>query len=264
MIVLVGVLCQEGVVVGSDSTATFSMTPGLATIEHPVRKTFIVGNDLIFAATGAGGLGQRLEWILQSSRQEIADWQQQHHLHIAQHVSRRMIQNMQGTFLNPGQIGALVAFACQNTVHLCEFALADFQPEMKTEDAWFVSMGSGQLITDPFFGLLRRTLFRLTRPTLREGVLTAYWALHNAIQLNTGGINGPVQLATLRRTTPGGPFEARLLSEDEVGEHDDTIQSLEDYLAASRQQLTLRAEKGEPLRETPPPPPQDPANGPAG
>jgi 20S proteasome alpha/beta subunit len=261
MTILVGVLCQDGVVVGSDSSATFSMTPGLATIEHPIRKTFIVGNDLIFATTGAGGLGQRLEWILQSSRQEIPDWHQQHHLHIAQHVSRRMIQNMQGTFLNPGQIGALVAFACQNTFHLCEFALADFQPEMKTEDAWFVSMGSGQLITDPFFGLLRRTLFRLTRPTLREGVLAAHWALYNAIQLNTGGINDPIQMATLQRTTPDGPFEARLLSEDELEEGDVAIRGLENYLAASRQRMPLPAEHGEPVAEPPPPPSHDPTNG---
>ncbi len=75
-------------------------------------------------------------------------------------ISRCMIANMNVTFLAPGQFGALVAFAaCQNAFHLCEFAMADFQPELKTADAWFVSMGTGQTITDPFFGLLKRTLF---------------------------------------------------------------------------------------------------------
>jgi 20S proteasome alpha/beta subunit len=252
MTVLVGVLCTDGVVVGSDSSATFSAAPNLNTIEQPVQKTFIVGNDVIFATAGAGGLGQRLEFILQGLRQ-AQDWRGAHHLPIALEISRRMLQNLQHTFQGPGQLGALVAFACQNAFHLCEFALTDFQPEMKTKDTWFVSMGSGQMITDPFFGLLRRTLFRNAQPTLHEGVLAAYWALDNAIQLNTGGINGPIQLAVLRRTTPEAPFEARLLGADERTEHARAIKSLEDYLAAYRQQLTPQAAESEKQPEPPPP-----------
>jgi 20S proteasome alpha/beta subunit len=74
MTVLVGVLCADGVVVGSDSSATFSAARNLNTIEQPVRKTFLVGSDVIFATTGAGGLGQRLEYILQGLRQQVRDW----------------------------------------------------------------------------------------------------------------------------------------------------------------------------------------------
>jgi hypothetical protein len=255
MTVLVGVLCQDGVAVGSDSSATFGAGPNLSTIEQPVRKTFLIGNDVIFAATGAGGLGQRLEYVLQELRQGVADWVAQHHLHIAQAVRRKMLQNMHATFLNPGQLGALVAFSCQDAFHLCEFAAADFQPEMKTADTWFVSMGSGQMITDPFFGLLRRTLFRAARPNLKEGLLASYWALYNAIQLNTGGINGPVQLATLRRSTRGGPIEARLLGENELTELAVAVQNIEDYLAAYRPQWAAPAS---------PPPPEAPPEPPAG
>ena len=67
MTVLVGVLCQDGVVVGSDGSATFAAAPHLKTIEQPVRKTFLVGSDVIFAVTGAGGLGQRLHAAFQVS-----------------------------------------------------------------------------------------------------------------------------------------------------------------------------------------------------
>jgi hypothetical protein len=52
MTVLVGVLCTDGVIVGSDSSATFGAAPNLSTIEQPIQKTFIVGNDVIFATTG--------------------------------------------------------------------------------------------------------------------------------------------------------------------------------------------------------------------
>ncbi|HKI38527.1 MAG TPA: hypothetical protein VKA46_42155 [Gemmataceae bacterium] len=250
MTVLVGVLCTDGVVLGSDSSATFAAGPNLDTIEQPVQKTFLVAPDVIFATTGAGGLGQRLEYILQALRGHANDWHDQHHLHHSILISRNMIENMRRTFLPPGGSGALLAFACENGCHLCEFAVADCQQEMKTADTWFVSMGSGQMITDPFFGLLRRTLLRDAQPTLAEGVLAAYWALHNAIALNTGEINGPIQLAVLRRPAPETPFEARLLGEDELTEHAVAIERIEGYLAAYRQQLAPQAEA---LPEPPPP-----------
>jgi hypothetical protein len=173
-------------------------------------------------------------------------------LQLAVQISRNMIENMKATFLQPGQVGVLVALSCQNRFHLCEFALADFQPEMKTADTWFVSMGSGQMITDPFFGLLRRTLFRHAQPTLPEGGLAAYWALHNAIDLNTGGINGPIQLAILEHPVADAPFKARLLGEDELAEHAGAIKSMEDYLAAYRQQLAPQAAGTEAPPEPPP------------
>jgi 20S proteasome alpha/beta subunit len=251
MTVLVGVLCQDGVVVGSDSSATFAASAHLSTIEQPVRKTFVLAPDMILASTGSGGLGQRLEHLLRSLRQQTPNWLERHHQEIILQISAGMIQNMRSTFLPPGQIGALVAFACQDTFHLCEFSTADFQPEMKTEDTWFVSMGSGQMITDPFFGLLRRTLFRDSRPTLRQGILAACWALDNAIQLNTGGINGPMQLAILSRPDGAGPFHARLLDPDEVREYAAAIQGIEDYLADYRQRLTPREAKPPPVPPLP-------------
>jgi 20S proteasome alpha/beta subunit len=251
MTVLVGVLCRDGVVVGSDSSATFGSGPGQSTIEQPARKTFLVGTDLIFETTGAGGLGQRLEHILQRLRQEQGDnWHGSRPMDIALTVSHHMLQNMQLPFLNPGQLGALVAFACQDGFHLYEFAVADFQPEMKTADTWFVTMGSGQMIADPFFGLLRRTLFRQTQPNLAEGILAAYWALYNAIDLNTGGINGPVQLAVLRRPSSEAPFEARLLGKDELEEHHSAVMDIEKHLADYRALMTQPPPKPPPV---PPP-----------
>jgi 20S proteasome alpha/beta subunit len=237
MTILVGILCADGVVVGSDSSATFSAGPRLQTIEQPVRKTFTVGTDVILATTGAGGLGQRFEFVLHELRHRLPDWHERHHLPLAVQVCREMLQHLQQTFLGPGQIGALVAFACQDGFHLCEFATTDFQPELKTEDTWFVSMGSGQMITDPFFGMLRRTLFRESRPTLDEAVVLTVWALHNAIELNVGGINGPMQLGVLRRPAPDAPAQARLIPSNELKEHVAALARVEGYLAGARQHL---------------------------
>ncbi len=250
MTVLVGVLCQDGVIVGSDSSATFA-GGNLRTIEQPVQKTFLVPPDVLFAVTGAGGLGQRLEFILQTLRQQTNNWLELSHIEIGIRVSRAMLQNMDTTFLRPGGLGALMAFACRDRFHLCEFGSTDFQPEMKTADAWFVTMGSGQMIADPFFGLLRRTLFRGTQPTLAQGILAACWALENAIHLNAGGINGPIQLGVLRRPNSQHPLESRLFGDNEKAEHRNAVEDVEGYLARYRELLD---------RPRIPPPPEPPSD----
>lgn len=249
MTILVGVLCKEGVIIGSDSSSTLSAVNS-NTIEQPAQKTFVVGNDLIFATTGPAGLGQRLHFILHQMRTNPeTKWHASHHQPIAQWISTSMIKNMDQTYLKPGNLGALLAFACGDSFHLCEFGVVDFQPQIKDSGSWFVSMGSGQSITDPFFGLLRRTLFRDSQPNLAEGVAAAYWALHNTIDLNTGGIKGPVQLAELRRSSKDQSFEARLLDEDELAEHERTVERIENDLACYRKRLATTSNNTDALPE---------------
>jgi 20S proteasome alpha/beta subunit len=206
MTVLVGVLCTDGVVVGSDSSATLS-SGQWRTIEQPVKKIFIVGDDLIFAGAGQAGLGQRFEDILARLRADLP-FPQIGHWQIAKAMCASTLQDFASTKCPPGQFGALVAFACASGFHLCEFALTNFQPEFKTPKAWFVSMGSGQAITDPFLGFLRRVLFQGNRPNLEEGLFAVAWALEHAIELNPGGINGPAQIAVLTKKPEGLSFTA--------------------------------------------------------
>src|SRR5947208_15941015 len=67
MTVLVGVLCQDGVVIGSDSSATFTAGQ-FRTIEQPTKKTFVVEPDVILAGTGAAGFAQRFQAVVQQVR----------------------------------------------------------------------------------------------------------------------------------------------------------------------------------------------------
>ena len=70
MTVIIGALCKDGIVVGSDSSATF-VAGSLPTIEQPTKKTFVIGDDIIFAGTGQCGLGQRIERSFTSRRQTL-------------------------------------------------------------------------------------------------------------------------------------------------------------------------------------------------
>jgi hypothetical protein len=233
MTVLVGLLCQDGAVIGSDSSATFCQGARL-TIEQRDKKVEIIGGDVIIAATGTMGLSQRFGAIVKSVRASREfDLTQQDPIHVGKIVAINTINDFNSTLVGKGQFGALMAFWSQGNFCLCEFPVNDFQPELKTTTMWYTSMGSGQAITDPFLGLMRRVFWKDTMPTLSDGIFAVTWALEHTIDLNPGGINGPKQIGVLR-TAAGGAVEARLLTDDELREHENNVNGAEQHLAQYR------------------------------
>lgn len=215
MTVIVGILCEDGVMLGSDSSATLSVSDDLRTIEQPIKKTLVISDHILMAGTGQGGLSQRFEHVLMKVR-TAKKFEQSDPFDISKTICAETIADFGATNCDRGQFGALVAFQSIKGCHLCEFALRDFQPEFKTPEQWFASMGSGQLITDPLLAMLRRVLFKDTRPKLREGLFAATWALQHAIELNPGGINAPIQLGVLRCVGQSRRMTAALLNDDEL------------------------------------------------
>src|SRR5262245_44873768 len=69
MTAIVGVLCRDGLVIGTDSSATFG-SGNLRTIEQPVEKLTIVGGTVIIAGTGQVGMGQRFNHIVEAAYEE--------------------------------------------------------------------------------------------------------------------------------------------------------------------------------------------------
>lgn len=227
MTVLVGILCQDGVVIGADSSAT-SASGGIPTIEQKTHKLHLIDSKVIVAGTGAMGLGQRFQHIVETQwnsglfKNKTSD--------AVTILCRETLLNFGNTGIQQPKIqyGALCAFPSNGALHLCEFEANTFQPELKTDKFWYVSMGSGQLIADPFLGFIRRVFWQDTLPTLNEGILAATWALTHTIDLNTGGIKDPINVAVL--TKKKTDIEARELDEDELLEYKEQIRSLEKYI----------------------------------
>lgn len=240
MTVLVGIRCKDGVVVGSDSSVTFGSMGG-RTIEQAARKVEIIEDSMIVAGTGQVGLGQRF------CQQLSQAYQQKKFSGIGcTEIGKVMTQLAIGDFAQTqapkGQYGALVAFAAKHEPYLCEFAVDDFQPEIKTEHIWYASMGSGQAIADPFLGLMRKVFWQDGMPTLADGVFAAAWTLQHTIDVNAGGVNGPIHLATLR--IDGGKASAKYLTEDEIGQHLENVRGAEKYLRGYSE--VLQGTKGAP------------------
>lgn len=224
MTILVGIKCSNGIVVASDSAATFS-AGAMPTSEHSVQKVkTLSGNSLIVAGTGSVGLGQRFESVV-NDIWAANKLRGKNRIDGGVIISRAMLQNMSQTGFKADQFGALLAFPLDGDVHLCEFATTDFQPEFK-EDIWYVSMGSGQLIVDPFLSLIRKVFWQDESPNLQDGIFAAVWAIQHAIETNAGGVDGPIQIATLERNRG-----ANLLGADEIQEHLQNVEAACNHLS---------------------------------
>jgi hypothetical protein len=127
-----------------------------------------------------------------------------------------------------------------------------FQPEIKDpKDLWFASAGAGQPITDPFLALLRSVFWRESAPNLRGGIFTVLWALRHACEINPGGIKEPIKIAVLE--TAKGKYGAHMLTEDELLEHGNIVDSATGHMAQFRGTLLGELKTGAPPKPPPAP-----------
>lgn len=224
MTVLVGVLCSDGVVVGADGSATFTAGQ-MRTVEQRTHKLTVVHDHVIVAGTGAVGLNQRfarcveVRWVDGTFGQHVID--------VGKALCNDARTDFASTQAKP-DYGALVAYATKDRPQLIEFPPGSLQPEFKDNRLWYVTMGSGQPILDPFLGLIRKVLWRDNMPTVREATFAVTWALEHAIDVNPGGIGPPISVGVVERQR--GSFTARVLDDDELSEHLERLRSVEEGL----------------------------------
>ena len=167
-------------------------------------------------------------------RWQAKDFIDKDSLEIAKILSAKGVEDFAETHLNIGPsfgFGALVAFPGKDGPTLCELSgPMSFQPEIKKADEhWYASIGSGQVITDPFLALLRSVFWKSGAPDTRGGIFTAMWALMHAVEVNPGGINDPIHIAVL--SSDKGQLTARRLDDEELAEHRNIVESARDHLA---------------------------------
>jgi hypothetical protein len=173
-------------------------------------------------------MGQRFAHIVQTAYDGKLFVGTNHHIGVATELCKRAANDFANTKAPMGQYGALVGFSIGGKPHLCEFALADFQPEFKPETMWYCSMGGGQPITDPFLGLMREIFWKAGPPAVQDATFAVTWTLDHAVQVNPGGINNPVRIAVLEKHD--GKFRARLLADEDLEEHRQNIEQAKDGL----------------------------------
>ena len=223
MTAIVGVYCNNGAVIGMDSSTTFSHGQ-FSTIEQQTEKLVVIDGKIIVAGTGSVGAGQRFNQIVEETwRKKLLSGKT--FIDAGKILSKAAIEDFQSTYLKHGSYGSLVAFPLGQDYHLCEFDISTFQPEFKNNNIRFCSMGSTQPITDPFLAFIREIFWTDGLPSINDAIFAVTWTLDHAISVNPGGVNGPVRIAVLEKNTKK-EFSARILTDAELGEHRENIEEL--------------------------------------
>ena len=243
MTLIVGVRCSDGVVIGSDSAMTFGSGQQL-TIQQPFRaKIELIHDRLIVAGAGAIGAGQRFVGL---ATQAWLNAQIEHvnPVDVGRRLASMAVQDFHSTSAPQGSYGALVAYVHDGTAELIEFDAQYFQPEVKTNDNWYVSMGSGQPVADPLLGFARSALWGDEPPTSREGVFAVTLVLKLGCEMAPFGVSPPIQIATLSNVG-SNDFVARRLLPDELLEHEDNVQTAIEHFGRYPHSLNAPEPTGE-------------------
>lgn len=240
MTVLIGVRCTDGVVVGADSAAT-SAAGNIHLLKMGCDKIAIIDGRVIVAGTGQIGLGQRFVSVVQQAHD--AKVFQSNQVTVAKALSAGGRNDFASTGAPMAQYGAMVAAPIEDEGCLIEFAVNDFQPEMKTEKLNFVAMGSGQMLAEPFVSFVARTFWQDSIPDVQTAIFGVHWALAHTIKCAPGGVGDPIVIATLTKGKKG--WQAEMLSAELLGEQVQHMAALEDTIAGYRAKLLESAETKE-------------------
>lgn len=222
MTAIIGMLCQDGVVIGADSALTHMSPKGFTIERHGARKIDFVGN-VIVAGTGHTGFHQRFHQVVeQHLLTRIRKRNPGSTITICRELASEAIKDFRST-TEKSQYGAVVGFPVGESHVVCEYdAPSGFQPDVKTDQNWFCSMGISQTITDSLLEFFADVFWRDNRPpTLQGGVIAVTWTLDHVVAVNPGGVGGDVQIAVLERQKRAGNLDwrPRMLTQDDLSEH---------------------------------------------
>ena len=255
MTILVGVCCEDGVVIGADSVATSAAGQQIL-IKLPSNDKVVIlqgpQGPVILAATGSIGLAQRSAELITGALKD--NFLNRSYVQFGADVSRRVRDEFTRTQVPFHQyeglrFGALVAAPLEKRGRLIEFGTFDFQPEAHDGKTFFASLGSGQMLADPFLVFLSRVLWNQKRPTVKLGRFGAYWALQHAITCAPGGVGHPIQMATLTQNNKG-QWVAELVPEGSLQEISLHVEELEKQIGEVAS-ANISGAKPEPLPAPP-------------
>lgn len=220
MTVVIAFFCTDGVVVAADSM----ITPGIGGINvghHHGLKVSVLDGHQLFAFAGDQGQSDRVRIMANGSHAMIAT--RGHPIDYPLAITQSIIQQFQSTGI-AGAINTnpILSFVHQNQYVCCVFEGA-MQPRLLDAAHYYVAVGSGKLSADPFLRFITDVFCNGNQPTVAEAIFLATWTVQHVIDVNPGGVAGPIRVGVLREE--GGAKIARLLSDAEMVEHQQAMQS---------------------------------------
>ena len=244
MTLIVGIKCNDGVVMGADSAATFATPTGRSTVIQSATKLQIPAGPIITATSGPMGLGQLFsESIGKLWKEKKIGWG------VSREDGMRLIRGailqdaqvaLQSAAIAAQSIGQAAASMSARSSTLvalpvgggAELISCDHagNPEAAI-DLPYIAIGSGQIPANPFLAFIRRVFWPTGLPRLSQATLAVVWALEHCISIHPGGVDGPIQLAILSKRS-GKELTAKILDKPEIDSHREQIAAEESYLGS--------------------------------
>ncbi len=227
MTVVAAFLCSDGAVVSSDSMITPTIG-GLNVGHHHGIKVYVLPGTQVLAFAGDQGQAARFKLLAESNHKFPATAANalDYPLALAQALSAQFQTTGIGNAIG---VNTILTFLHQSSCFCCAFEGA-MQPRLLDKDHYYVALGTGKLSADPFLRFLVDTFCQSGQPTVREAVFLATWAVQHVIDVNPGGVAGPIRVAAIEKDE-SGIYIARELPSTEI---DDTQQAIESALDALR------------------------------
>lgn len=260
MTLILGIRCQDGIVLGSDGASTTATLLDGQTITHATSKLEVYDGYVVIGVAGAVGMGQNFKRTLsqhitdhsykRKPWKDIAyarDWFRDNFWPHVQpgwehglELNKQLNPAYHGAVLSAVNTSTLVAFPIEDECYLLELDHL-CQPQEYDEKQAFVTIGSGKPHGDPFLGFIEGVFWKSRQPTLLDGIFATVWTLQHAIKLSPGGVGGPMEVVTLENTGKKG-WKARKLSADELGTYTEAVIAVEEDMP----QLLANFFKGRP------------------
>lgn len=243
MTCIVGVKCEDGAVLGADTSATYGTQLGqLQTIrQDTATKLLVACNQVALGVSGpitlsqhysaeietyVRGQGNRVRW--RNIEEAKAALSKMFWSHAGPMWDKAALvgKSVGGAAVGEVNHATAVALPVADSAHLLQFT-TQCNAEEVTTDLPFMSIGSGQHIADPFLAFLRRVFWSSGLPSLLDGQLATVWTLDHVIRVNAGGVGGNIQLVVLKRDASGRNWTCNAIPAEEVDEHRRSVGNIE-------------------------------------
>jgi 20S proteasome alpha/beta subunit len=251
MTVVVAIFCSDGVVIAADSMITPSIG-GISVGHHHGMKISVLAGQQLFAFAGDQGQSDRVRIMADGGHATIAG--RAHAIDYPLAITQGIVQQFQNTGIaNAINTNPILSFVHQDKYVCCVFEGA-MQPRLLDAAHYYVAVGSGKLSADPFLRFVTDVFCNGSQPSVAEGVFLAAWTVQHVIDVNPGGVAGPIRVGVLREE--GGAKLARLLNNTEIAEHQQAVESAVSALRQWRDSMRGIAVVDEVLPEQPAAPAQ--------
>lgn len=241
MTLIIGVKCQDGIVIGADSIRTYGTD-----IEQEVsNKVDFLAGDALIGSAGAVGLSQMIKerlrdsWLTVREQENMVDARSEIQKVMWSEVRPAMAHAADASkisgrnLLSAARCSSLLAFALKSSAILLVYDEYAQSYEVASESP-FVSIGSGSRQADPFLAFLKRIFWRDGIPEkTSDGVLCTLWTLDHVSRVNAGlGVGGRPNVFTLSKGQ--GAWLAERVDEYYLREQLLAVEAAEDRLRSFR------------------------------